>query len=62
MNEMIDEIKSLVQKNPKPELIMILDVLATMAQRIEAIENRLEDMKGASNGNKAKGQEGFNIG
>lgn len=60
MNEMIEEIKSLVQKKPaQVETILILDVLATMAQRIEQLENRVSD-KGAQN--VGKKESGFNIG
>lgn len=61
MNEMIDEIKGLVvKKGAQVEIIMILDVLATMAQRIEQLENRVAD-KGAANGSSKK-ESGLNIG
>lgn len=63
MNEMIEEIKSLIQKKPLVmETVLILDVLAALAERIQTIENRLSDMnKGAANGSK-KEESGFNIG
>lgn len=61
MNEMIEEIRSMVQKKPLVlETVLILDVLATMADRIQQLENRVAD-KGAANGSK-KEESGFNIG
>jgi len=66
VNEMIEEIRRMVQKHLKLanplvlETVLILDVLATMADRIQQLENRMAD-KGAANGSK-KEESGLNIG
>lgn len=68
MNEAIQEIKHMLVGKAKPmETLMMLDVLATMAERVQQLETEVNALReGRQNGNgqptQQKAQGSFNIG
>jgi hypothetical protein len=63
MNEAIQEIKQMLAGKAKPTEIMMLDVLATIAQRVQQLEIEVNALReGKSNGQAQKAQGSFNIG
>jgi hypothetical protein len=63
MNEAIQDIKQMLVGKQKPmELLLMLDVIAVMADKIEKLEIEVTTLRqGRANGTQ-KAQEGFNIG
>ena len=59
MNGAIEEIKKICGK--KPEMIMIVDVLATLADRLTKAEQEIQVLREGKN-NGSKKESGLNIG
>lgn len=64
MKEAIEEIRRMIIGKSKPaEIVMMLDALSTMAERLESLESTVNSMREVNNGSqKSQSQSGFNIG